>query len=153
MRIRSNLPRALAALLALTAGHARADQIIGAGGSVSLGQASVSLGCTDLYVAGTLDFEQGEYRDVRQVFVQPGGTINGNDGRLFVSAPVNVAPGGNFNPQQLSVQPAAACGGAISTGQLQVIPATGTAALFALACVLALFAAFVLRNQFKGTRR
>ncbi len=152
MRIRFDATRALAAMLALAAGHAHADQVIGQGGTVSLGAATVSLGCTDLHVAGTLNFEQGAYTDVRRVYVQAGGVINGDNGTLVVAAPVDVAPGGQFNTEQLLVQPSIACGAAVPPQQPLVIPASGTTTLFALAFALLLVAAFVLRNHSREMR-
>ena len=143
-----------AAALLFAACQAHADQIIGAGAVVSLGAATVSLGCSDLYVAGTLDFQQGSYIDVRNVFVQPGGVVNGGDGTLVAAMPVAVAPGGQFNPQQLTVQASFACGAAAWPAPApRVIPAAGNAALLALALAFALFGAFVLRNTSREMHR
>jgi hypothetical protein len=153
MRNGHHAARALAALLGLAAGHANADQVIGTGGVVSLGAATVSLGCTDLYVAGTLNFEQGAYVDVRRVYLQTGGVINGDNGTLVVAAPIDIAPGGTFNSEQLLVQASIACGGAVAPPpQPLVIPATATATLLALASLLVLVAAVVLRNHSREMR-
>lgn len=138
---------AVTVLLGCMAMPAQADHRIGAGGVVSLSNATTSLGCTDLVVAGTLNFQQGIYLAVRNVSVLPGGVINGGTGALTLSGTVSVDPAGQFNAQQLVlVQNASACGTAVAAAPL-VIPTLGNSLLFTLAALLLWLAHRRLRNE------
>lgn len=134
-------------LLGCIAIPAQADHRIGAGGVVSLSNATTSLGCTDLVVAGTLNFQQGMYLAVRNVSILPGGVINGGTGSLTLSGTVSVDPAGQFNAQQLVlVQNVSACGAAVAAAPV-VIPTLGNPLLFSLAALLLWLAHRRLRNE------
>lgn len=138
---------AAGALLGCFALSAQADHLIGAGGTVSLGNGTISLGCTDLIVAGTLNFQQGTYLAVRNVSVLPGGVVNGGTGSLTYSGTISVAPAGQFNQQQLVlVQNASACGAAVAAEPV-IVPALSNFVLFALAGLLLGLAYWRLRNE------
>jgi hypothetical protein len=118
-------------------GAAHADHYINTGGVVSLAGGTISLGCTDLVIGGTLNFDSGTYRAVRNVTVLAGGELHGGTGTLRLSGTFTVAPGGLHNPQQLSVMPATECGaGAPAPGQPVAIPTLNAALLAALALLL-----------------
>ena len=64
-----------------TAAHA--DWVIAAGSVSDMGGGTVTLGCTDLYVAGTLTVGAGgSLTDVRSVFIEPSGSLQLDGGRL-----------------------------------------------------------------------
>lgn len=126
---------ALGALLFGLAAAAHADHRIGAGGVVSLAGGSISLGCTDLLVSGTLNFDSGSYRSVRNVTVLAGGELRGGTGTLRMSGSLSIAPGGLYEPQQLNVLPAPECGAAAAPQPL-VVPTLGGALLAALGLLL-----------------
>lgn len=128
---------ALGALLLGLVGNAQADHRIGAGGEVSLAGGTIALGCTDLVIAGTLNFDSGTYRAVRNVTVLAGGVLHGGTGTLRLSGSFTVAPGGLYDPQQLSVMPAAECG-AVAPAPVQpmLVPTLNDVLLAALALLL-----------------
>jgi hypothetical protein len=140
----------LGALLLGLVGSAHADHYINAGGVVSLSGGTISLGCTDLVIGGTLNFDSGTYRAVRNVTVLAGGALHGGTGTLRLSGTLTVAPGGLHNPQQLSVMPATECGaGGPAPVQPVVIPTLNNALLAALA--LLLFSMGLTRLPFRRT--
>ena len=117
---------------------AQADQRIGAGAIISLADGTTSLGCTDLVVAGTLNFEQGTYLAVRNFSVLPGGIVNGGTGSLTLSGTLDVDPAGQFNAQALVVvEDASACGAAPAPAPAPLqIPTLGNPLLVTLAVLL-----------------
>jgi hypothetical protein len=134
------------ALLGCFALSAQADHLIGAGGTVSLGNGTISLGCTDLIVAGTLDFQQGTYLAVRNVAVLPGGVVNGGTGSLTYSGTISIDPAGQFNQQQLVLVHSAGACGAVVAAEPAIVPALSNFVLFALAGLLLGLAYWRLRN-------
>lgn len=137
-------PRALVSACALGAlvlglvASAHADHRIGAGGVVSLAGGTIALGCTDLVIAGTLNFDSGTYRAVRNVTVLAGGALHGGTGTLRMSGSLAVAPDGIHDPQQLSVVPAPECGAVAAPAPAQpvIVPTLGDAVLIALGLLL-----------------
>lgn len=81
---------ALAALVAVGAApYAEADLIVPANSSTTLSAGTLDLACTDLVVAGTLRVATGRVINVRNVSIQPGGTIVVGSG--------TIALGGNWS--------------------------------------------------------
>ena len=101
----------LAATL-LTPAFALAQTIaISSGSQFSLGSGSLSAGCGDLAVAGTLSIDSGSANNIRNVAISPG-TINGGSGQINLSGDwVNQ---GTFNAQTGTVQVTDGCGTTLS---------------------------------------
>lgn len=59
-----------------------AQVVVGAGSSVDLGTGTLSAGCGDLQVAGTLQLTQGQAQGVRAVSITAGGVLDGGSGNL-----------------------------------------------------------------------
>jgi hypothetical protein len=98
-------------LLVSVATPAHADQVIGAGGAVALCDGSVDLCCTDLFIAGTLNLDEGTILNVRNLTVLAGGVFNGGSGSFSVSGDFDVHPAGQYNAQQSTLLPGnPACG-------------------------------------------
>jgi hypothetical protein len=78
----------------LTTGTAHADLIVGAGSTTTAGSGVIDLACTDLIVAGTFQVASGTVQNVRNVTIQPGGTIDGGSGVIQLSG--NWTDNGSF---------------------------------------------------------
>ena len=74
---------ALALFLAVPSG-AGASLTVGAGSSISLGDASVDLGESDLQVAGTLNGRAGLLDRVRHLTIDGSATLNGESGTIHI---------------------------------------------------------------------
>ena len=89
MQCRANAGVQVAALLVslclLLPALARADLLVPSGGTVSLAGATMALGCTDIVVGGTLNLNTATVTGVRNVTIQPGGTVNGGSGSIAVT--------------------------------------------------------------------
>lgn len=133
------------ALLSCIGTTAIADQRVGAGGLVSDGNATFDLACTDLIVGGTLNVNQANYFNVRNVEIQSGGTLNGGSGTINFSGSFQVDPGSSYNPESLLVQRDDAC--AIPGSNAAPIPALSDAMLIALAGLLLWCASLVLGKK------
>jgi len=135
---------------------ARADVIIPATGFVGLASGGVNAACTDLIVAGTLNFDSGVAINVRDVIVQPGGVLNGGSGSLTLSRNFTVLAGGQYNAERLSVTYDTTCGPGAPAAP---IPTLGSGMLMALIGALALLATVLLggvqrrRGTIKGDGR
>jgi len=92
-------------LVVVVATSASADQTIGAGGVVSLCDGSIDLCCTDIFIAGTLNLDEGALLNVRNLTVLAGGVLNGGSGSYSVAGDFTVHPGGQFNPEQSTALP------------------------------------------------
>ncbi len=68
----------------LAAHVARADLIVPGGSLVSLGPGVIDLACTDVIVAGTLQINSGQLKNVRSVTISAGGAIDGGSGLIEV---------------------------------------------------------------------
>ena len=81
-RVRAIRARASLALILAFASLpvARADLIVAAGSQYDNGGAQTDLVCTDVLVAGTLLVSSGSLVNVRNLTIQPGGTIDGGSG-------------------------------------------------------------------------
>lgn len=75
---------------------ARADLIVPASAQLSLGSGVVDLSCTDLVVGGALQVASGSLRNIRNVTIQPGGSLNGGSGLIEVAG--NWSNSGSFTP-------------------------------------------------------
>ena len=83
---------AVAGLAFGTAAHA--DWVIAAGSMSDMAGGAVTLGCTDLYVAGTLVVGAGgSLTSVRSVFIEPGGSLQLDGGRLELMTMRRYTPG------------------------------------------------------------
>ena len=71
--------------LGMLVSSAHADLVIPSGGSLALNVGSSDLGCTDLIVAGTLSVDSGSVTGIRNVTIQPGGSITVTGGTLSLS--------------------------------------------------------------------
>ena len=135
---------------------AQADVSIPATGFVGLASGGVNAACTDLIVAGTLDFDSGVAINVRDVIVQPGGVLNGGFGSLTLSRNFTVLPGGVYNAERLSVAYDTTCGPGAPAAP---IPTLGSGMLMALSGALALLATLLpggvrrRRDTIKGVGR
>jgi hypothetical protein len=69
-----------ALLLSVVAGQAKADLVVPAGATTSLGSGVVDLACTDLIVGGTFQVQSGAVLNARNVTIQGGGAIDGGSG-------------------------------------------------------------------------
>lgn len=63
----------------------QADLVIPSGGSYALNGGTTDLGCTDVVVAGTLQIDSGSMTGVRNVNIQPGGSVTVTTGTLSLS--------------------------------------------------------------------
>lgn len=120
-------------LVVAVATSASADQTIGAGGVVSLCDGSVDYCCTDLFIAGTLNLDEGTLLNVRNLTVLAGGVLNGGSGSYSVAGDFTVQPGGQFNPEESTALP-----GNLTCADPAPAPAPamGVAGLMALLTVL-----------------
>ncbi len=123
-----------ACLLAVAvATSASADLRIGPGGVVSLSDGSLDLCCTDLYIAGTLNLDEGTLLGVRNLTVLAGGVLNGGSGSYSVAGDFTVHPAGQFNPEESTAVPGnLAC----AEPPPAPAPAMGAGGLIALLTVL-----------------
>lgn len=134
-----------ACLLAVAvATPAAADETIGAGGVVSLMAGSLDLGCTDLFIAGTLNLNQGDLRNVRNLSVLAGGVLNGGTGTYSVAGDFTVHPAGQFNPEGSTELPG---NPACAEPAPAAAPALGPVGLIALLAVLLGLAARRFRHE------
>ena len=86
--------------------------MVSAGSVISLGAGSITAGCGDLTVAGTLNLDSGSVSLIDSVAINPG-TINGGSGALSLSGDWTNA--GTFNAQTSQVNIVDDCGTAAST--------------------------------------
>jgi hypothetical protein len=70
--------------ISVVAGQAKADLVVPAGGTTSLGSGIVDLACTDLVIGGTFRVQGGTVRNVRNVTIQSGGALDGGTGVIQV---------------------------------------------------------------------
>ena len=84
---------------------------ISSGSQFSLGSGSLSAGCGDLAVAGTLSIDSGSANNIRNVAISPG-TINGGSGQVTLSG--DWLNQGTFNAQTGTVQVTDGCGTTLS---------------------------------------
>ena len=123
-----------------TAAHA--DWVIAAGSVSDMGGGTVTLGCTDLYVGGTLTVGAGgSLTDVRSVFIEPGGSLQLDGGRLELAQQwVNQGSLSTGGGQVLRVDsatcPAAGPLGPVGADGAVAVPTLGEAALAWLAGLL-----------------
>ena len=97
------------AAASLAAAPSTAQQlIVGTGASFDLGTGSLALGCADLVVAGTMSAGTTGLTQVRDVTIDPAGTLNGNAATLEVAG--NWANTGSFNAGTSTVQMVDGCG-------------------------------------------
>lgn len=122
---------------------AAADYRVGAGATTFIAAGKLDLACTDLVVTGTLDLGSGAAFNIRDVIVQPGGTLVGGTSSIALSREFIVQPGGQYVAQDSRLQYDTACG----PGRPSPIPTLGDAMLAALALLLAGLGGFVLRVQ------
>jgi hypothetical protein len=83
-----------ALLISVVAGPAKADLVVPAGATTSLGSGVIDLACTDLVVGGTVQVQSGAVRNVRNVTIQSGGAIHGGSGVIQVGG--NWTDNGSF---------------------------------------------------------
>jgi hypothetical protein len=105
--------RLLLVLAVAAAASARADVVVPAGATWSLGNGALDLGCTDLNVAGTLAVDDGAAVHARHVTIAPGGSTTVASGNIALGG--TFANHGHFAPGSGSVtigdEPCAAAGG------------------------------------------
>lgn len=101
------------ACVCLFAPAARADLNVPANALVSLGPGVVDLSCTDLNVGGTLQVSSGSLRNIRNVTIQPGGSLDGGSGLIEVGG--NWSDSGSFTPGTATVNFRELCGGGSAT--------------------------------------
>lgn len=99
-----------ACLLATTA---RADLVVPTSAQISLGPGIVDLSCTDLVVGGTLQVAGGSLKNIRNVTIQPGGSLDGGSGLIEVAG--NWSNSGSFTPGTATVNFRELCGAAPAT--------------------------------------
>ncbi len=131
-------------LVVAVATSASADETIGAGGVVSLSGGSLDLGCTDLFIAGTLNLDQGTLLNVRNLSVLPGGVLNGGSGSFSVAGDFTVNPAGQYNPEGATALPG---NPACAEPAPAPVPAMGAGGLIALLAVLLGLAARRFRHE------
>jgi hypothetical protein len=105
------------AFAAISAAAVHADLVIPSGGSYALNGGSTDLGCTDLIVAGTLQVDSGSLTGIRNVAIQPGGSITATTGTLSLSGDWSNAgtfTGGNSLVSFVDLAGCATMGGTIS---------------------------------------
>ncbi|MEP7359676.1 MAG: hypothetical protein ABI847_20660 [Anaerolineales bacterium] len=134
------------ALMGCIAVPAQADERIGSGGMSFINNGTVNLSCTDLFVTGTLNLNQGTYFNVRNVSVLAGGVLNGGTGSLTYSGTFTVAPGGQFNRQQIVLGVNAVCAAAPPIPFAHPVPTLATPMLFALAALMLWLANLAIGN-------
>lgn len=64
---------------------AHADFVVPAGGAIALNGGSTDLGCDDLVVAGAFSVSNGNVVGVRNIILQPGGSIEVTNGSITLS--------------------------------------------------------------------
>ena len=104
------------ALVVLTLGLvsvARADLLVASGGQYTTGGGQTDLACTDVVVAGTLFVASGSLVNVRNLTIQPGGTISGDSGLIQVGGNWNNS--GTFTAGTSTVRFVDSCGSTSST--------------------------------------
>ncbi len=104
---------AAAALVALAGAARAADLTVGTGSTLDLGTGSLDAGCSDFLVGGTLALNAGSASQVRDLSIQPGGTLQGSAGSIEVAG--NWSNTGSFSAGTGTVQLADGCGVASSS--------------------------------------
>ena len=103
MRSFRTTPIILSLGLGVLAGAAPAQQLtVEAGASISFSTAEVDLGCSDLVVAGTANFDNALVTQARDVSIPTGGTFNGGSASLVVTG--DWSRSGTFNAGAGSVE-------------------------------------------------
>lgn len=98
----------------MTAGAAFAQSItVGAGSTLSLSNATVDLGCSDLVVAGTTNLGSAVVSQAVDVSIPTGGTLNGGSSSLAVTG--DWSRTGSFNAGTGTVDFGDGCGTSSST--------------------------------------
>ena len=143
----------MAMLLSCIGTPAGADQVIAAGGLVSLGGGRIDLACTDLIVGGTLNVDQGTYINIRDVHILAGGVLNGGSGSITYAGSFSVDPGGQYNQQSAVVQRNPVCLGVFFGADPVQVPTLGNTALIALAALLLWLGSLVLGEKGMLRRR
>jgi hypothetical protein len=92
---------------------AQADYIVPAGGTTNLKSGVLDLACTDLVVGGSFQVASGTVRNVRNITIQGGGTLDGGSGVIRVGG--NWTDNGSFIAGTGEVDFQDACGGASSS--------------------------------------
>jgi hypothetical protein len=87
--------------------------VVPAGATSNLGNGVLDLACTDLVVGGNFQIASGSVRNVRNVTVQSGGTLDGGSGVLQVGG--NWSNSGNFVANGGEVDFRDVCGGGSAT--------------------------------------
>ena len=91
----------LLALAALPTVASAQSVTVGSGSSLSLSNASVDLGCSDLTVAGTLSAGTAGLAQTRDLTIDPTGVVNGNSAMLEVAGDWDNA--GSFNAHHIGL--------------------------------------------------
>ena len=105
---------AVLAVAVLAAGIASAQQVsVGAGSSLSLSNASLDLGCSDLVISGTANLDTAAVSQAVDVSIPDAGTLNGGSASLEVTG--NWSRNGTFNAGTGSVNFGDGCGTTSST--------------------------------------
>jgi hypothetical protein len=152
LRVRRFVASCIAGAALCFSHSALADHIVGAGGTTLLGTARLDLACTDLIVFGTMNVDGGTIVNVRDVIVQPGGILRGGTGSITLSRNFTIVPGGQFLPEQGSVNYDTACGIGPQP-EAKDIPTLGNEWLIALVALLLALAMVVLRDDRMQPRR
>ncbi len=108
---------------------------VGAGSTLSLSNARIDLGCSDLVVSGTMNTDSASVAQAVDVNIASGGTLNGGSGTLDVTG--NWTRTGTFNAGTGRVNFIDGCGttsstisGASTFNDLQLTTSTGKQVFF-----------------------
>lgn len=99
---------AAAALLGLAAAAPAGDLSVGAGSTLDLGGATLDLGCGDLTIDGTFSAGTVGFTRVRDLTIDPTGTLHGDSATLEVTGDFDNA--GTFHPGTGTVRLVDGCG-------------------------------------------
>ncbi|MBC7711364.1 MAG: hypothetical protein H7203_14975 [Rhizobacter sp.] len=69
----------------LLGGSAQADMVVLAGATVNASASAVDFACTDLIIGGTFNLGTGSLVNVRDVVIQPGGSLSATSGSIAVT--------------------------------------------------------------------